>query len=414
MRRRGRVGGLTFLPALLVLLIGSGIAMATSGTSWLGSWRQAVDNAMGTVVITGPLLSGLVAGTYSSLRRTALADLVASSGRPVRGWYGPAIRLWVAAVVSLGLVVTVVTVRASFLDVPVPPRQLVIVLPTVVTLAVHALIGIVIGLHVGPRVSAVLAAFISFGLFLLATNHLAPPCFMTGGVTGSMFGEQYRLSSVVALCSFAALSAAALAPWTLGTSRGFRSRWAVSLAAGTAFLALAQVAWPDLETRLEPTAISYRCAGSGPEVCVVSERAADDVGAVARRMRALASPLLAIGSPIPGRWTHGLYGQPAEAGSGVLILSSESESGGTVTDAELVRSLVEPAQCPQYPNGDEPGPVFGARVQILNWLVARSGLDPRSQFPPWIFSSESDRWVRTTYAQLRRCDLDEIRPPAAR
>lgn len=180
MTRGGRVGGLSFGCAVLILAGGTALAMFTAPEGWLGSWRQAIDNGVGTVSITGPLASGLVAGSYSSLRGTTLADLVLVSARRWRGWFGLAVRIWAAAVVALLVLLVVLTVRARFLDVPTPPRQFLIVPLGVLVLGVHALIGLAIGLRAPPRVAAVLAAVTSFGFFVLSNSHLAPPSFNTG------------------------------------------------------------------------------------------------------------------------------------------------------------------------------------------------------------------------------------------
>lgn len=412
MRRTPRVGGLSLLVAFVVLQFGTWFAMTTAEISWVGSWPQAIDNAVGTVVLVGPLLAGLVAVAYASLRKSSLGDLVVSSARPVRGWADPALRLWLAAVASLVLAIVLLTVRAFFLDVPTPARQFMIVPVGILVLTVHALIGVVVGLHVPPRAAALVAAIASFGLFILATDHLAPPSFITGGVTGSMFGEQYRLGSIAALCVFAALSFVAIVPWAVPrTSRRRPVRSAISVFALAGVIGLAQFTWPDLEARLEPGTVSYRCAGSDPEVCVFADRPSRDLAAISRRLGELSTPLRDIGVRLPAQWRQEHYGTPGEVSAGTLIMSVQAETGGRLRDQDLVRSLVEPATCPQYPDGNEPELLFGARVQILNWLSLRNKLGDPTTFPAWFSSPESEVWVRTTYAQLSNCNFDAVRKP---
>lgn len=411
MTRHGRIGGLPFLWAFLIFVAGSTFAMFASNTDWLGSWRQAIDRGAGTVVITGPLLSGLVAGSYASLRRTTVRDLVIVSARRWQGWFGPAIRLWVAAVVSLCALLAVVTVRAQILDVPTPARQFLIVPVAVLVLGVHTLIGLTIGLRASPRVAALLAAGISFGLFLVSHSHLAPPSFTTGGVTGSMYGEQYRVGSVIALCVFAVASAAVLAPWVGWSERLVRVRWGVTVVAVACIVGLAQKTWPDIEARLEAGPVAFRCEQAVLEICLVRERPSDDFKDIATRLDALAEPLRAIGVEVPTRWKYGLYGQPVDLDRGVLFLSGDGELGGRVDDDDLLRSLVEPADCARHPGGTEPASVYGSRALIQGWLATRNGLPAMLTFRPTYPTEKAEAWVRTTYDQLRRCDLDAIRRP---
>lgn len=405
MRGPRRIGGLGWPVLLILFQAATWFSLFTSETSWLRSWRQAVDNAVGTIVIVGPLLAGLVAGTYAALRGSALGDLLVASAHPVRSWFAPAVRLWSVAVLSLVLAVGALSVRSAFYGVPMPSRQLVILMLGVIVLGVHGLVGVAIGLRGPPRAAPVLAAFISYGLFLLAGNHLAPPSFETGGVTGTMYGEQYRPGSVAALCVFGVLSGIVLLPW-VGAARPGRWAWAISAAAVVATIGLAQVTWPDTERRLEAAEIGYACGRDSPQVCVVDERPGDDLPRISWRLRELSAPLSSIGVDLPDRWRQDLFGHPKDRGSGRLIIGDRE-----IRDQDLVRSLVEPAGCPQYPDGNEPAELFGARVQILNWLVFRNELDTRSTFPPWFSSTKSEAWVRDTYAQLKSCDLDAVRRP---
>lgn len=398
--------------AVLVLQVGFWFAMVTSLEYWLGSWRGAIEQAAGAVEIAGPLLAGLAAQTYAGLRRTAIPDLVIASVRPTRGWLAPAFRLWIASVISLGMVMIAVTVRSRILDAPTPGRQFLIVPVCVLMLAVHALIGMVIGLRAGPRVAGVLAAFTSFCLFLLATEHLAPPSFITGGATGGMIGEQYRWAAVIALCGFAAASALAVAPWVLWTTQWARQRWLISIVAGLCIAGLGHVTWPDVEGRLEPAAlVPYRCGGAVPQVCAPTERVADDLGRISRRLGELATPLRDAGALLPAKWSWMIPGRrPLDGGS--LLISVEAELGGRVGDKELIRSLIDPAACPEYTSNREPTESFSARVLLLNWISIRNGFGRSSKKLAAVLEAENfEGWVRTTYAQLRTCDLDAVRKP---
>ncbi|MCX6396795.1 MAG: hypothetical protein NTV23_09945 [Propionibacteriales bacterium] len=411
MRVAGRVGGLSFGWVVVILQVGTWFAISTAEPGWLGSWRQAIDNAVGTVSITGPLLAGLVAGSYASLRGTSLADLVQVSARPWRGWFGPALRLWAASVIGLVTLLAALTVRAQLLEVPTPPRQFLVVPLGLLVLGVHALVGLVLGLRASPRVAPVLAAGTSFGLFLLANSHLAPPSFITGGVTGSMYGEQYRLGSVLVLCVFAVASGAVLAPWA-GCSKAFPwVRWMVTAASVAVIIGLAQKAWPDVESRLEAGPISFRCEQGTVEICVVRERPSKDLHELAARLETLAAPLRGLGLAVPTRWKYLLVGHRVDPGWGVLILEGRGARGGRVDDADLLRSLARPASCPEVPAEDEPPSVYVSRALVAGWLAQQNGMRAMVTFRPGYPAKKAEAWIRTTYDQLRRCDLDAIRRP---
>lgn len=410
MSRRGSIGGLSFFRAFLVLQVGTWFAMFTSADGWQTSWRQAVDNGVGTVEITGPLLAGLVAGTYAALRRTSFADLVLSSQRPRRGWFGPAARFVAAAALSLLVLLVVVTVLGWRHGVPLTPRAFVIVPVGLLVLVFHALLGLAIGVRAGPRVAAVLAAFVSFGLFLLAVNHLAPPSFVTGGVTGPMYGEQYRLGSVLLLCGFAVASVVAVSPWVTGSGQHWRRRAAVSGVAGIALVALAQLPCPDLESRLEPSTVTYQCGGSAPVICMVRDRPNGDLEDISRRLGDFAEPLRRVRAVLPETWRQDVHSQPV-GGTGRLSLSVPAELGGRPTDQELVRSLTMPTGCPAFSDGTEPEQSFYARNLLTTWIGFRNGLGETRKARPWFSSAASETWVRTTYAQLRRCELDAVHRP---
>lgn len=408
MSRHGRVGGLRFPVAFAALTVSCWIGLLTSADGWWWSWRMAVDNAVGSVTIFGPVLAGLAASTYAGLRQGALADLTVGSVRPVRGWFGPAVRLWAAAVLALLGVLIVITVRARFLDVPTPPRQFVIVPLGILVLAVHTMIGMVLGLRVSPRAAPVLAAFVSFGLFLLAVSHLAPPSFVTGGVTGAMFGAQYRIGSVVVLCLFAVGSALVLVPWSGWTSRPVRVRWVASGAAAAALIGLAQVSWPDVESRLETAQIRYRCGSADPEVCFPEDRMSDDFEQVSDQLRRLSQPLVDAGAVMPARWVMRVYPDSFDPAAGDLSYSNDLR--GLPDDDDLVQTLMRPALCTQYAPGMEPQHVFDGRVGILYWVRFHNGFGGVKD-RPWFHSADGRAWVKKTYGQLRRCDLDAVYRP---
>ncbi|MGL5827443.1 MAG: hypothetical protein ACRCYU_21940 [Nocardioides sp.] len=391
---------------------GSWFAMVVSNRTWVGSWKMALDWAAGSTIVVGPLLAGLVAVRYAEVHRTSLPELVASSVRPMRSWFGPALRLWLLALGSLGLLVVELTVLGWVRGLHVVPRQLLILVPCALVLAVHALVGMVTGSRMPGRYAAPLAAAAAFGLFLLSTLGLAPDVFATGGVTGSLAGEQYRLSAVVLLTGSAALLLVALV--LLAGAPGPRwlsvARLGGAVGAGLVAFTVSATSALDIEGRLEPAAADYVCRGVEPQVCGLRDTPLF-VGDAAARMHQLSRPLVAVGVRLPDRWNQYTPGRPADRSAGGLSLSSDVVLGSHVPDLEIIRSLTTPATCVNVYDGSEPESSTNARLLLARWIAFRNGLGDTSKARAWFSAPESEQWVRKSYDHLTRCEFDELRRP---
>lgn len=395
----------------LLLQVGSWFAMLVHGTAWRGSWMSAVDQAAGTVVIAGPVLAALVANEYAARHQNSLPELVAPSVHPFRGWYQPVVALWLLAVVNLAVVVGEAAVLVLTAGPPVFARPLAILPLCTLLLAAHALVGLAIGLRLGPRLAGAVAGTVSFGLFLLAVAHLAPASFAFAGATGNLVGEAYQTSTLLRLGLVAAVSLLAVAALTVWTERWGQLRIGLSLGCLALAMVLSHDRFADPDQTYHAVQVHSICRGTAPQVCVPAE-APRSLPVAARRMHDLARPLQAIGIPLPRRWSY-YWGQDDPPSGGVLGMLSNGVLSGRVRDEDLMWSLTKPAPCTRYLGGSEPVPSLDARDLLQDWIKVRNGREDTFTDTPhaWFGSPGSEEWVRTTYAQLRRCDLGAVRLP---
>lgn len=392
------------LPAAL-LHLASWLAMLAHGRDWVGTWMNAVDQVVGSVVIVGPLVAGLTANLYAQRGRTSLPVLVVASAHPVRAWYAPALRFWALAALNLAALLGEAAVLVSTAGCPLPGRALVIVPVSCAVLVCHVLLGMVVGLRLSPRLAGAVAGVASFGAFLLAVAHLAPAAFVTGGVTGDLVGQRYRSSVVLALALIATLTMIALAVGTGWNERWAASRVTVALVAVVGALLLGRGSVVDLDYRFVAVGAPLRCRGAAPAVCVPQE-APRSLADAARRIHRLARPLRAAGVQLPERWDYS-WGQRVRPGSGELSLGDDGVLRSRVTDDSLVRSLAAPARCAAFSSDAVPERALDIEALLERWIAIRNGGGFGDTRVPhsWFTSPASEAWVRSTYAKLRRCDL---------
>jgi hypothetical protein len=407
--RIGRSIGSSLVAPALLLHCAAWFAMLAHGDTWWGGWGFAVEQAAGSVVIVGPLLAALTANVYARRRETSLPLLVVSSLHPVRGWFAPAARLWLLAIANLLLLLAEIAVVVALAGPPLLVGSLLVLPFCVLMLGVHALIGMAIGLQLGPRLAGAVAGTVSFGLFMLTVANLAPAAFVTGGETADLVGTRYRLSvlTVLAITAIAIAVGVAATSWWPGPAA--RARLLVAITSFALATVLSQSDVVDLDRRFEPVQMSLRCGGSAPEVCVPADTPRV-LPAASRGMRRLIGPLRAAGAQLPQRWVD-YWGQRPDPRVGMLALRSGAELGTRVAEADLVRSLTMPATCAGYFDDRDTQRSLDVRLLLERWIAFRNQLGNTSGARPWFSSPESEEWVRSTYAKLRRCDLDGLRFP---
>lgn len=413
MTRTGRSVATRLVLPVVVLQAGSWFAMLAHGASWRGDWMNAVDQAAGTVVITGPLLAALVANEYARRDETSLPALAVSSTHPLRAWYRPVTVLVLLAWANLVVVVGQAAVLTKLVGVPVFVRPLPVLGLSALVLACHALLGMALGLRLAPRLAGPVAGTASFAVFLLAVAHLAPACFNLAAASGELVGERYRSSTLLVLGSTALISAVALAATTRWRGRSQRWSGGLALVGVVAAMVLSHGGLVDLDSRYVAVPTPLSCRGDQPKVCVAAE-APRALSAAARRMHRLARPLVAAQVRLPDQWTY-YWGQREFPVGGVLRMQSSRVLDTRVQDSDVVSSLAMPALCAGFfaDPSRELERALEVRSLLEQWIGVRNDLGHGFTDAPhaWFVSPESATWVRTTYAQLRRCDLAAVRMP---
>lgn len=399
---------------LLVLLVLAGAAAsAPRFRDWSGSWKQALDTGAGATVFIGPVAAGAACLAYARLRSSAMDDIVLQSRHDWWRWLQPLVAVWALASLALVLVTIGTTSVASAHGVPASPALSWVVVPACGLLAGQAAIGAAIGHATARAWAAPAAVVLVFLLFLWTTVGPLPDFFDTGGSTGSLAGQTYRVWPTVATgVAGLALAGAVL---VLAHPRLFLARPArsvVALGLVTTWVAgwwftpgdggerYAQVEDPPLA-----------CAGASPQVCVLADTPRP-LADLARKVDRQAEALRRIGVPLPRRFVES-YGPPSDAPDGVVVLLDES-SRRTVDEERATDTLVRPAACPADHADEPPLLAFDARRQLGRWLQVQAGLlepDAASSDHAWLTGDPEEQadWVRATYRLLAECRYDEIR-----
>ncbi|MFL6109124.1 MAG: hypothetical protein ACJ72L_19355, partial [Marmoricola sp.] len=197
--------------------------------------------------------------------------------------------------------------------------------------------------------------------------------------------------------------------------RGRSQRWSggLALVGVVAAMVLSHGGLVDLDSRYVAVPTPLSCRGDQPKVCVAAE-APRALSAAARRMHRLARPLVAAQVRLPDQWTY-YWGQREFPVGGVLRMQSSRVLDTRVQDSDVVSSLAMPALCAGFfaDPSRELERALEVRSLLEQWIGVRNDLGHGFTDAPhaWFISPESATWVRTTYAQLRRCDLAAVRMP---
>ncbi|HVK27031.1 MAG TPA: hypothetical protein VM575_01715 [Nocardioides sp.] len=410
------VGDRSRAALLLVLLVLAGAAASAPRIGdWSGSWKQALDTGAGATVFIGPVASGAACLAYARLRSSAMDDIVLQSRRDWWRWLQPLVTVWALASLALVLVALGTTSIAAARGVPASPTLFWVLLPPCGLLAGQAAIGAAIG-HASARLWAAPAAVVLvFLLFLWTTVGPIPDFFDTGGATGSLAGQTYRVWPTVAV-GVAGLALAGsvlvLAHPRLFLANALRSVVALGvLATWVAGWWFTPADGGERYVLLDDPPLA--CAGAEPQVCVLADtpRPLKDLATKVDRQ---AAALRAIGVALPARFVES-YGPPEDSGDGIVVLLDESPRR-TVDPERATDTLVRPAACPADYADEPPFLAFDARRQLGRWLQLRAGLlepDPESGDFAWLTGDPATQaaWVRTTYRQLSECRYDQIRLP---
>lgn len=405
--------------ALLVLAFLTVVvaAVAPRASSWIGSWKQALDLTAGATALLGPVAAGAACLAYSRLRSSAARELVLQAERDWLPWLQPLLAVWGLASAVLVLAAAGATTAASVAGVPAYPRLAWVLLPAIAVLGAQTAIGAAIGYASGRAWAAPLAVVIVLLLFLWTISGPVPTLFVTGGATATLAGETFAVLPVLGPGVFAlGFGWCVLAAAHRQLFASTPARQGVLVVAAL----LVGIGWwwtgGDDDARYVRVADpQLSCAGSAPEVCVLREvpRPLRDLAAkVDRQARALVE----LGAPVPTRFSPEWADR---ASDGVVQLWVEEETRRTVSVDAATRTLVVPARC-AADSADTPVAIpFEERHLLGRWLQVRAGVlepDPADSDAAWlaarsVTTADQEAWVRATYRQLTECAYEDVRMP---
>lgn len=399
------------------LLAVGAISVAPRSTSWIGSWKQALDFGAGATSLMGPVAAGAACLAYARLRRSVMSEVMMQSRWDWWRWLQPALAVWVLASTALLAVTLGCTTIARVAGAPSYWGSAWIVLPALVVLAAQTMVGAAVGFASGRAWLAPIVVAGVFSVNLLASAQLIPQVFNTGGVTGTLAGQVFTVWPVlvpaVASAGITVLAVAAADRRLLWAT--WPRRCVVGLGLGALIVGWLSAPGSNDDRYALLAEPPQTCAGEQPQVCVFEEtpRPLADLTA---RVEEQAVFLVRAGVQLPDRFVQS-YAMPGrDPSEGVVTLIGHEESRSTVSDDSATNTLVTPASCGQDFGAEPPYLAMDARHLLGRWLQVRAGIRQPAAGDSdraWLLddSDEQEAWVRETYRQLRTCAFEEIQMP---
>jgi hypothetical protein len=403
--------------ALTFVLVGTGlVTLFSDGLFWAGSWRQAVDWGTGSVILGGPLAAGLAAWQYARMRQNPFAEFASATRRGLAAWLAPGLLVWMQASMVVVLCTVIAATTTISLGVPSHWTDLGIVPQAVAVLGADVALGASLGVVTGRLWVAPPAVVITYILGVASGWGLLPGIFDTGGVTGSLAGEEFN-GQVILLQGVAALGIAAAAGWAVLSLLAVRSRRIAvvlvipMLAGAIAYVQLGDIGHERYRYTTEP--IRYECAGDSPEVCLVRETPRP-LKALEREFARQAAILEPLGFKVPDRFLQSLPGITYQSDVGVILFYDNAEGKAEADPYSVSRSLGVPHDCPEY-SADIPNEnALNVSMVVMAWIADRTGtnrVDPYSRTGRWMASDEGLAWARRAYRKLSSCNFDGLSAP---
>ncbi|MGO4258414.1 hypothetical protein [Marmoricola sp. RAF53] len=413
---RGAPGALAALGFLTFL----GAVVLVAGPPWSGSWKMALDQATGVVLLVGPGAAAIAAWTYARMTGAQWPRQLAGVERGLRGWLSPVGCVLAVALAGLLLCVLAATTIASATGALASPGSLAMLVQPVAALGCEVVLGAVFGTYVRDWIAVPLAAVTSFLLAVVSVDGILPGLFRTGGVTGPLAGERFVLPTLYLQAAvLAAIGVALLTVLIRPATATSAVRHVLPVAAATTLAALGMTQlWSHGYTRYEaePGGPRLACRGSAPQVCT-SRDTTRPLGDLVAKLGKFSGPITAAGATLPERFVQDLPGRVPDRDGVVILVGSEPVSS-TVSTGSAVLALATPRGCPAFSAERPPEQALQVRAVLADWIAVRNRLpgiavDPASPEGRWFSTpaEEQQRWVARTYAQLRACDLTNLRLP---
>ena len=404
------------LPAYLAIGF---LELRESSSPWLGSYNWGLDYAVGTTMLTGPLLTSIVAVLVVADRHRALLYDAAPRGWTVPIWHG--LRNFIAAAVALSFSV-VATLLATAQTGAQSPLELWPTVAGLAVLTVYAAVGIVVGVAIPRIVAAVLSGPVVFLIGAFGPS-VVRTVLRRGGVTGSMAGltwDVVQFAALLTTCILVSVAATLGATWWV-RHNGSKNRLLFASFLAACVAASGSLAWLRHEGS-DPFVVSGErpsvCRGKYPEVCL-SPSSAYQLTLLADDMETLAKPLRSQSPKLPRITYRELLPSRAglEDGDGVIRIIPSREYASQHLQLAAT-NLVSPSVCSAWLDADVPPfPLTDEAQQLLSlYLLKRAGepvfgYDERST--QWLEAGDDSQqaWAARTFDALKRCQLETVGPP---
>lgn len=390
-------------------------ALFSRGTPWRGEWAWTLDWATGSLFLLGPIMAGCAAYDTATWRKASRALLDAT----VRGPRARGLPMIGAFVVGLAVYVVVVLVAVvSTVSAGARPEwDLRLLVLAGASAAAAVGIGGLLGWVWPTPFVAPVAVIVVFASGLAADGTPVPAIFRIGGTTGTLVGLTLGSRFFWSMTVLSLLVAAACVAWVV--ARGRRGRLvAVAVTVVLAGTGAAVAAEPPERLVTSSSPLTYVCRGHEPSVCL-AEQTQRLLVTLPTQLEVRAKALRSVGITPPSRFTQVVPGRTVPSGAPLYL---EQVNAERLSPQEVDQAFATPSQCAADVGATAPPQaVFEARQAVAEWLAVRTGrLSPRGlertsglRDPSWLRRPVQAQapWLRATYAQLRACRFDLVRPP---
>ncbi|MDR6174522.1 hypothetical protein QE364_002309 [Nocardioides zeae] len=385
-------------PGLVLLVV-----LATwSRDGWQTEWDWAVSWGASGTILLGPVIAGLVAHdrawrhapTLLLMEQTSPRGRLAALALPAAAAVLGALA-WSAGIVPVGVRLVRHGAVAARADVIVP----VAVSVTAVVVAA-AFVGFAIGSLQRNRAAGPIAALAVYAVFALSPRVELMGLFQAGGSLSTLVGvavsPAWTLGHVAAHLGLAVGGALLGVAVVGGPSTLRRGTVALAVVPVIAGLVLFHQLKQDGSRVLVEEAMS--CTGERPQVCAPA-RAPDLVDAAAVSLTDAYAQLADSGLPLQGRYVYdrGLRDNRVPDDAGVLSADPGQVTGGRLSRADVLETLVVPRRCLAYAANEPPEDLLAAQAVVADWVGAR--LDGQVEGP-------APAEVVVAYVLLSDCEPD--------
>ena len=407
--------GLWLFPVFLAVDL---LVLFSRGLQWQGEWAWSVDWANGGTILLGPLLAGVVAYNVQRLgnpsANTAMTATLRGPQVPLHIGFANWMLAAAAHLLTLAVAVAATAATSPTGSLPLLPLPL-----GFLALLAFAALGALTGSVIRSLVAAPIATIACFALTYLGATGVVPKAFRIGGVTGTLIGLRYSESVnawiaalLIAVTAFAALVAVYRRSVLVRTGQ-----WV----AGGLSVALLATSWANLQINgdyrfeAQRTAVSFRCAGSAPQVCM-AVGTTRQLPALAAAMHEQAAPLTALGISLPDRYYQDVANVAPHEDAGVFYLSVNEVNAPRPDPVAIADYLSTPRPCPEFTSPDAPPEEALYARAILADVIRQNnnlptGLLMDDKAKAWMSSGDVEAWTKQTFNALTTCDMARINVP---